>query len=373
MCRGAKGLAEDRPHISMKRFQTILFLLAVPVVFAADKITGGNATLFLGTFPDRVLMIDEATERVTGDIRTKTGIPRNLSLSLDKTRFYLTTALMEDMEVVDIASRKVIDTIRLSEGNKKVRFRSFVADPTHQYAILLTKAATKLVDRWEIGPPTLQLYNLKEHKVDRTIPWPKGEEREFAQLQFSPDGKFLYFFTDDVLIYDTKEWKEVGKWEISRPMEDGYGRINFGPADNSYDDPGFTTGLFSMQDPVQNRRIMGIAHLNLVDRKLDFTPLGPQVFVSFAMAPDKKRAYGLFQEIGKYEFWSFDLQKNQVASKHEFAGRPRMAVKVSSNGKLLYVYQAGNTIDIYDASNYQYLRTITLDGDMTTDLYIMRK
>jgi len=36
-----------------------------------------------------------------------------------------------------------------------------------------------------------------------------------------------------------------------------------------------------------------------------------------------------------------------------------MALKTSSNGKVLYIYQAGNTIDLYEAETYQYLRTIT--------------
>ena len=53
-----------------------------------------------------------------------------------------------------------------------------------------------------------------------------------------------------------------------------------------------------------------------------------------------------------------------------FKGRPRMGLKTSSNGKVLYIYVAGNTIDLYDAETYQYLRTITLDGDMTTDLFV---
>jgi hypothetical protein len=47
-----------------------------------------------------------------------------------------------------------------------------------------------------------------------------------------------------------------------------------------------------------------------------------------------------------------------------------MGLKTSSNGKVLYIYVAGNTIDLYDADTYQYLRTITLDGDMTTDLFV---
>ena len=38
---------------------------------------------------------------------------------------------------------------------------------------------------------------------------------------------------------------------------------------------------------------------------------------------------------------------------------------------MLYIYQAGNTIDLYEASTYKYLRTITLDADMTTELIVI--
>ena len=47
-----------------------------------------------------------------------------------------------------------------------------------------------------------------------------------------------------------------------------------------------------------------------------------------------------------------------------------MSLKTSSNGKVLYIYNAGDTIDLYDAETYQFLRTITLDGDMTTELFV---
>lgn len=338
---------------------------------APAKITGGNGLLYLGCYGDKVMLIDEATERVVAEIKTRTGAPRNLTLSADRSRFYMMTAFMEDIEIADIASRKVIDTFRLSEGNKKVRIRSFAVHPRDTVMVLMTKAATKHADRWEIGPNTLQLYDLKEHKVLRTLPWPNNEEREFANLQFSPDGKYLYFFGDDVLIFDTADYKQVDKWELSRPTEDGLGRINFNAIDSVNDDPGFFTGLFTVQDPVQNRRIMGIGRVDLAGRKVDFTPIGPATGVGFTMAPGRKQAYGLYQEVGRYEFWSFDLEQKRVASRQEFSGRPRMALRVSSNGRLLYVFQAGNTIDLYEASSFRYLRTITLDADMTTDLYVM--
>jgi hypothetical protein len=41
-----------------------------------------------------------------------------------------------------------------------------------------------------------------------------------------------------------------------------------------------------------------------------------------------------------------------------------MAIRSSTNGKLLYIYEAGNTIDLYEAAGFRHLRRITLDGDM---------
>ena len=105
-------------------------------------------------------------------------------------------------------------------------------DPLDRFVILLTKSADKKIDRFEIGPPTLVVYDLKRRtRSSRTIPWPNNEEREFINVMMSPDGKLLYFFADDVLIYDTTEFKQVDKWELSRPIEEGLARFDFGPRD----------------------------------------------------------------------------------------------------------------------------------------------
>jgi hypothetical protein len=48
-----------------------------------------------------------------------------------------------------------------------------------------------------------------------------------------------------------------------------------------------------------------------------------------------------------------------------------MALRVSSNGKLLYIYQAGATIDVYDSTTYRKLRTIEMNADQTTSLIIL--
>jgi len=354
----------------------LLVVTCVPASQAVQKkattLNAGNGTIYVGTYAGNILVLDEATEKVVGEIKLKTGIPRSMSLSEDRTKFVVLDSTLQQIEIVDIASRSTLDSFTLSDTNKRVRIRGMAVDPLSRFVILLTRTATKMLDRWDIGPSTMLQYDLKAHKVMRTIPWPKGEEREFMSVRFSPDGKLMYFFGEDVLIYDTSDFHEVDTWEVSKPVEFGTGRLDFGATDDFNEERGFFTGVFYMQDPVQKRRLMGIGRVNLAAKEIDFFTLAPaQPRMAFALAPDRKKGYGLLQDIGRYEFWTFDLPGKKIESRVEFKGRPRMDISVSTNGKLLYVWQAGNTIDLYDASNYKYLRTITLNADTTTRMFVV--
>ena len=370
---------------ALKRCATIvgpllcaLALLIAGASLAAQQqphIAGGNGVLYIGGYPNLIWILDEATEKVTGTIQLKTGIPRRLGLSRDRSRFFIIDATQEKVEVVDVASRTTLDTFTLTEGNKRIRVNSIEPDPTNSYAILLTRSGTKLRDRVEVGPAILQQYDLKQHKIMRTIPWPDGEERDNANLMFSPDGKLLYFLGNEILIFETQNFTQVDKWDLSN-LEEGLGQVSisfggFAGLDNTNDEPGFLTTTMTVEDPVQHRRMMGVARINLAKKDLEFYTIGPAAGVNFVLAPDRKHGYGLESNIDRYQFWTFDLDKKSVTSRAEFAGRPRMALKTSSNGRLLYIYQAGATIDIYDAATYRYLRTITLEGDMTTQFYVV--
>jgi len=340
-----------------------------------SRLTGGNGTLYIGGYPNLLWMIDEATEKVVGTIHTKSGIPRRLNLTRDKKLFYIIDATQEAVEVVDIASKTTLDTFKLTEGNKRVRINSIEPDPTNRYAILLTRTDVKLTDRVDIGPSVLLQYDLKEHKIIRTIDWPDGQERDQANLLFSPDGKFLYFLGNEILIFETEKFTQVDKWDLSN-LEEGLGQVSvsfggFGGLDTVNDQPGLLTTTLTIEDPVQHRRMIGVALIDLNKKDLDFYTLGPAGGVTIVLAPDHKSAYGLESAVGRYEFWTIDLEQRKITSRAEFAGRPRMAMKTSSNGKLLYIYQAGNTIDLYEAATYKYLSTIELDGDVTTGFYVV--
>ena len=344
---------------------------------AAAPLTGGNGTLYIGGYPNVIWIIDEATEKVVGTLQTKAGIPRRLTLSRDQKRFYNIDATNEFVEILDIASKSTIDSFRLTEGNKRVRIASLEPDPQNKYLMMITRTATKARDHVEIGPSELQQFDLATHKIVRTVPWPDGQEREQANLMFSPDGKLLYFLGDEILIFETQNFTQVDKWDLSN-FEEGLGQVSvsfggFGGLDTTNDEPGFLTTTLTVEDPVQHRRMVGVARINLVKKDLDFYTVGPSGGVNFVLAPDRKHAYGLESAVGRYQFWTVDLEQRRLISRTEFEGRPRMSLKTSSNGKVLYIYNAGNTIDLYDAATYKYMRTITLDGDVTTGFYVVPK
>ena len=388
MRSGSEGLAENRSYLSLSEavrsamkslriWGTFVCVvgLALPVAGqSGDPIVAGNGTIYLGAFPNRIFVIDEATQQVVDEIEVSIGTPRSLMLSEDRSRFYMLDATFEKFEIIDVARRETIDTFTLSEGNKRARIRSYRVHPDGSYVILVVDRAVKLVDRFEIEPLQLLQYDLRTHEVIREIPWPGGEARTRAAMLFSLDGRWLYYFDSDVRILETETFTEVDRWALSKPIEDGLGRVNFTFArDLINEDPGFFTGNFSIHDEVQDRDLMGIARIDLLNRKMDFYTLGPAVGTlhSFALSPGRQKAYGLSSEIGHYEFWTFDLENRRLAARQPFLGRPRMALKVSSNGKILYIYQAGRTIDFYDAESYAHLQTLTLDGDMTTGLFVL--
>ena len=166
---------------------------------AAGGPSAGNGTIYIGTYRNQFWIIDEASAKVVGSIPFKSGIPRRTSLSRDRTRFYTIEAQMEKVEIIDIAARKTIDQFTLSEPNKHVRIRSIEPDPKHRFVVMVTKTATKLSDRWEVGATTILQYDLASHSITRTIPWPNNDERENANIQFSPDGAYMYLFSDCLL------------------------------------------------------------------------------------------------------------------------------------------------------------------------------
>ena len=62
------------------------------------------------------------------------------------------------------------------------------------------------------------------------MPWTSDPEPAYfyLDLRFSPDGKFLFAFSSDVLVFDTASLKVVDTWDLALPNEGGLGRFDPG-------------------------------------------------------------------------------------------------------------------------------------------------
>ena len=354
------------------RLTVLLLGLALPLPASvkgqqeSEAISGGSGVFFTGSYAARIHVVDEKTLELVDTINTQNGIPGRLVVSESRERIYVVDATYEYVEVIDVASRETTDSFTLNDGARRFRMRGgFSVDPQENYALIVGSSRIKRADRYEIHENVIIRYDLKKHEVMDTIPWPDDHARSRANFMFSPDGSLAYFSAEDMIVLETENFTEVDRWAISEESEPGLGivRPNF---DFSYfEEPGFFTGLVRMTDPINNRRMMGITRVDLAEREMTFRTLGPdQPLRRFALAPGAKKAWALYNEVGNYEFWAFDLEEGRVTHRQPFPGRPRMGLSVSSNGKYLYIHVAGNTIDVYDSETYEHLKTVDVGGDM---------
>jgi len=335
----------------------------------APKLTGGTGTIYLASYGKRLVAVDEATEKVVAEIPLQNGLAWTMRLSHDASRFYVQNADQEHFEVVDLATRQTIDTFTLGSPDVHVRALAFDVDPSNRFMVLVTRTARKLVDRFEIGDPTFIQYDLQAHKVTQTVRWTADAEPQYyyLNLRFSPDGRLLYVFADKILIYDASTLQQVDAWDLSLPNEPAMGRFDLSSMDETNDEPGFFTALFKTSDRIEHRQQLVLGRVDLSRKTIDSFAIGPSpdyAELSFALGADRKFGYVLLQDIRRYEFWTLDLAAKRLQNRVPFDARPRMALRSSSNGQMVYIFEAGNTIDLYQAAGFKYLRTITLNGDM---------
>ena len=337
--------------------------------------------MYIGAWPKQILVIDEAQDKVIDHIQLQTGTARHIEISYDRKKLYATTWDHSGIEVVDLASRKVTNHFQLDEGNRKVRFFGFTSDPQDKLLYTTVRVSVKQVDRFELEPAKFAVVDLAQQKIVKTVDYPKEEEgifARFAGLRVSPDGKHLYQFRENVLIFDTTDFELEEKIELAKPLFPGLDHVGVWGNNDPADDPGIMHTVFNATDPVVHRQTFGIAVVDLARRNFDFTPIGPSTLgmAGLYLTPDRKTGYTVaftHNNPGnrRCEFWVFDMVARKLVKKVEFAARNRLDFAISSTGKQLYIFGAGPTIEIFDVDSLQLQKTIELQADTTTDLVVV--
>ena len=336
-----------------------------------------GATLFMGAYPDSVIVFDEGRGQIVEKIPLVTGLPTAMRLSLDRKKIYVTTNDHSGLEVIDVATRKVINHFVLNTPTKRYRFNSGVADPQDKVFYTVTTEMNKLNDRYEIGKLKYTVIDLAQQKIVKTADIAKEDENANAgyygraAFEVSPDGKYLYQFRDKVVILNADDFKVVDRIDLSRPDFADMENVGFGGLLDSIGEPGKHISLFNSADPIVHNRVFGIARFDLSSRQVNFTPIGPSPpgMAGLQVAPDKKNAYTVITtgNLGnkRCEFWAFDLGTNHITQTMEVPCRSRFSFGMAGDGKKLYIYGAGYEIEVYDAATLKYERTWDLNNDVT--------
>ena len=101
-------------------------LMALLALSAASASAG---ILFCSAYPDWVLVIDESQGKVVDRIRTETGLPIGLRLSQDKKKIYVFTNDHTGVEVIDVATHKVLNKFVLNDATHRYRMNGAAVDP----------------------------------------------------------------------------------------------------------------------------------------------------------------------------------------------------------------------------------------------------
>jgi hypothetical protein len=345
---------------------------------AAQTANSAAGLAYIGTLDKKLLIYDENKEDVVGEIPLQ-GIPRQTALTRDQSTLVILTADMA-VETVDLKARKMTKHFELADGRSKPRMSrgggGLALDPTGRYMYATMRASIRETDYYRMDPPKFVKIDLQAGKIAQSYTFPPEMDQGFgagASYKVSPDGKSLYVFDEDLLIYDLATFKEVDRIEISQPEYPGASPYRL----TLNDDPNATdnvyTSIFTAVDPVVHKGQLGLATLDLNTRKSSFTPIGAALpSLGFLISPDHKRGYSImFSGVGgnrETEFWVWDLASHKVIKKAPFEARPTLKFALSGDGKKIYLYGAGSSFEVFDGDTLKSRKLIFLNKDTTTNL-----
>ncbi len=339
--------------------------------------TGGFA--YIGTLDKKLLVFDENKEEVVAEIPLQ-GVPRSTALTNDQKKLVILTTQMA-VEIVDLPGRKMLSHFTLSDEKSRPRIpraggTGVALDPTGRYLYATLRASVRETDYYRMEPAQFVVIDLQAQKIVKAFPFPADLDQGFgfaATYKVSPDGKLLYVFQEDVLVFDLATFKQVDEIAMSQPEYPGASPYRLNPADDPYNTGNLITSLVTTVDPIVHKGTLGLATLDLTTHKTSFTPLGRELpSLGFLVSPDHTRGFSvMFNGVGgnrDTEFWVWDLVNHKVIKKAPFEARPTFKFGMSGDGKKLYLYGAGSTLEVFDAETLKSRKMLYLNKDTTTNL-----
>ena len=194
-------------------FAIVLAVCSSPFLSSSPKLTGGTGTIYVGSYAKRMVVIDEATERVTAEIPLVTGIPWSAHRSQDAHALLHSerrSGAFRGRRHRDPQVDRLLHAQRGQQESTGAGLRGRSSTPHHDARDADHDQAGRPVRdrRADIHPIRLEGPQGHPHApvVDRS-----ASPAYFSlAIRYSPDGKLLYVFSDEILILDATSLQQVG-------------------------------------------------------------------------------------------------------------------------------------------------------------------
>src|SRR5258708_35160037 len=175
------------------------------------------------------------------------------------------------VETVDLVSRKMIAHFSLSDEKSRPRIpraggTSVAIDPNGRYLYTTMRASVRETDYYRMEPAQFVVIDLQDKRIAKTFPFPKDLDQGFgfaASYKVSPDGKLLYVFQEDVLVFDLATFTQVDRIELAKPEFPGASPFRLNPGEDPNEDGKLVTRAVAPADPVAHQPTLALATLAL--------------------------------------------------------------------------------------------------------------
>ncbi|HSC71091.1 MAG TPA: hypothetical protein VLH58_07045 [Candidatus Methylomirabilis sp.] len=289
-------------------------------------------------------VVDTATDEIVASIPVD-GFVRDVVWTDDKKTMYATTR-RRDMIKIDLEQMKVVKTVNLSVDGWKRMIWGFVLANDQKTAYI--SSIDRKVDGGEaLVRPTISQINLEDGKVLRSMTPPWG----VSALLYQKNDKTLFAVGLDVYKIDIAqgEMKIVDSYPL---LEKKKNMLAVWPNIRENGDI-FMANYYTPE-------YMGLLSIDATTGEiLDRQIKGPPVMAyTFVYSPDKKKAYGMIEDISV-----LDLETNTVIKTFPNEEGTAFCIMPSSDGKKFYAGAGGSVMTVYDAATYKVLKVLQLQSD----------
>jgi DNA-binding beta-propeller fold protein YncE len=294
--------------------------------------------------------LDTDTDEVVARIPVQ-GFVREMCWNEDNTTMYLITQ-RHNIVKIDLKQMKVVNTFDANQDGWTRMIWGFVLANDNKTAYI--NSVDRRVEGGEIMVrPTISQIDLQNGKVLRSMTPPWG----VSSLAYQKDGKTLFAVGLDLYKIDLSQ-KEMKIYDTYPMLAKKMDILPIWPS--THENGGiFLTNYYTPE-------YMGLLAIDtntgrITDRKINGPPVMAYCFI---LSPDKKKAYGIMEDIQV-----IDLATNNIVKSFTNAEGTSFSIIPSSDGKKLYAGAGGSTITVYDAQTYQVLKVL----QMTTDAVALNR